>query len=48
MSSSTQIDRPCVPKIKSLSRGWIRMSSTGTVGRLSVSGIHVAPRVTLT
>ena len=43
MLSSTQMLRPCVPTIRSFSRGWIRMSSTGTVGMFSVSGDQLAP-----
>ena len=43
MLSSTQMLRPCVPTMRSLSRGWIRMSSTGTFGMFRLSDDQVAP-----
>ena len=42
--STIQIERPCVPAISSRSRGWMRRSCTGTVGRLSMKRRQDAPR----
>ena len=42
MSSRIQMPRPCVPMTRSFSRGWILISSTGTVGRPLCSRTQLA------
>ena len=43
MWSRIQMPRPCVASTRSLSRGWIRKSFTGTVGRFDPNRTQCAP-----
>ena len=45
MSSMIQMLRPCVPTIRSCSRGWTMMSSMRTVGRPVVKRFHSFPPI---
>ena len=42
--SATKMERPCVPAMISLSRGWIFRSWTGTVGSPFMKRVHDPPR----
>src|SRR6516225_8714197 len=43
-SSKIQMERPWVPRTRSFSRDWSSMSSTGTVGKLFLNAVQLAPR----